>query len=209
MASTDIDLLDGGQLPRPVAVEPRAGLRIWVRFDDGESGEVDLSCLQGDRWAKALEDRTVFESVHVDSQSCDIAWAWDNGLRIRLWPEWVYAAVTGKALDDPLFSAPHLILSDPRPSPRPTEVEPRAGLRIWVRFDDGESGEVDLSHLEGEGVFKAWDDRALFESVYIHPEFETPSWGVGDGIIDLCSDALYMEITGKTLAEHMPALAGC
>ena len=31
-----------GRMLKPIAVEPREGYRIWVRFNDGASGEVDL-----------------------------------------------------------------------------------------------------------------------------------------------------------------------
>ena len=43
---------------------------------------------------------------------------------------------------------------------RPMAVKPREGYRIWLRYSDGEEGEVDLSHLVGKGVFKVWDDVA-------------------------------------------------
>ena len=49
---------------------------------------------------------------------------------------------------------------------RPIAVEPREGYRVWLRYPDGAKGEVDLSHLAGRGVFKAWDDRACFETVH-------------------------------------------
>ena len=41
---------------------------------------------------------------------------------------------------------------------QPTEVHPRAGYRIWLRYSDGVAGEIDLSHLVGKGVFKIWDE---------------------------------------------------
>ncbi len=37
---------------------------------------------------------------------------------------------------------------------QPTDVQPRVGYRIWLRYADGVAGEVDLSHLAGKGVFK-------------------------------------------------------
>lgn len=80
---------------------------------------------------------------------------------------------------------------------KPTHVETRAGYRIFIEFDDGEAGEVDLSDMAGRGVFAAWEDRTFFENVYIAPP-RTIAWGNG---LDLCTDALYMELTGKTLAE--------
>ena len=49
----------------------------------------------------------------------------------------------------------------------PVAVEPREGFRIWIRYEDGAEGEIDLSDVAGKGVFKAWDDREFFESVYV------------------------------------------
>lgn len=79
----------------------------------------------------------------------------------------------------------------------PTAVEAREGYRIWVRFSDGASGEVDLSDMAGRGVFAAWSDRAFFESVRL-TDYRAVAWGDD---IDICADALYMEVTGKTLEE--------
>ena len=87
--------------------------------------------------------------------------------------------------------------------PRPIAVEPREGYSIWPSYDDGSTGEVDLSHLQGKGVFKAWEDRAFFEGVYID-EYQGISWGED---IDLCPDALYMQLTGKSIEEVMPKAA--
>ena len=47
------------------------------------------------------------------------------------------------------------------------EAVPRAGYRIWLRYSDGVSGEVDLSDLTARGVFEAWRDRAFFERVQV------------------------------------------
>ena len=46
---------------------------------------------------------------------------------------------------------------------QPVAVEARGGLRIWIRFQDGEEGEIDLSDLAGMGVFKAWEDRGSID----------------------------------------------
>ncbi len=90
------------------------------------------------------------------------------------------------------------------PIPKPVEVEARDGYRIWVRYDDGACGEVDMSHLVGRGVFKAWDDRAFFEAMRI-ADYDAVAWGED---IDICPDNLYMRLTGKTLEELMPGFAG-
>ena len=88
-------------------------------------------------------------------------------------------------------------------SVRPTNVEPRGQYRIWLRYSDSSEGEVDLAHLAGDGVFKAWDDPACFASVYL-TEYDAIAWG---DELELCPDALYMELTRKSLAEFMPEAA--
>lgn len=90
-----------------------------------------------------------------------------------------------------------------RQNPRPVAVEPRDGFRIWLKYDDGEEGEVDLSHIPIIGFFEAWNDREVFESVYI-TEYRSVAWTED---IDLCPDDLYMRMTGKTLEELMPSFA--
>ena len=86
---------------------------------------------------------------------------------------------------------------------QPVAVEARGGLRIWIRFQDGEEGEIDLSDLAGMGVFKAWEDRVFFESVRIN-RYNEVAWGEK---IDLCPDALYMQLTGKSPDEVLPGLS--
>lgn len=89
-----------------------------------------------------------------------------------------------------------------QPLPEPTAVEAREGHRLWLLYSDGASGEVDVSHLAGKGIFAAWNDRSFFEAVRITPHCSI-AWGEDDSL-ELCPDALYMEITGKTVEELMP-----
>ncbi len=86
---------------------------------------------------------------------------------------------------------------------RPVAVEARDGMRIWIEFSDGKSGELDFSHLKGKGVFKVWDDRAFFEGVHIN-EFGDVSWGFYDDSemeMDFCSFTLYHRLTGIPFEE--------
>ncbi len=85
---------------------------------------------------------------------------------------------------------------------RPVAVEPRDGFRIWLRYADGAEGEVDLSDLAGKGVFVAWRDRRFFERVHI-AEWRSIAW---DDEIELCADALYLDITGRSAEDIMPGL---
>jgi uncharacterized protein DUF2442 len=86
--------------------------------------------------------------------------------------------------------------------PKPVAVRPLANFRIWLRYDDGVEGDVDLSDLAGRGVFQAWTDRAFFDAVRLgsHGAIE---WG---SEIDLCPDAMYMRLTGKSVEDLFPAV---
>ena len=83
------------------------------------------------------------------------------------------------------------------------EVEVLDGYRLLLVFDDGVSGEVDLSRLVGSGVFAAWKEPSHFHQVSITPTGAL-SWA---NDIDLCADSLYLQATGKTPEELFPALA--
>lgn len=87
--------------------------------------------------------------------------------------------------------------------PRPIEVKALAPYRIWLRYDNGVQGEVDLSDLAGRGVFRVWQDPAIFRSVRLgsHGAVE---WSPD---LDLCPDAMYLRLTGKAVEEVFPALA--
>jgi hypothetical protein len=55
--------------------------------------------------------------------------------------------------------------------------EARSNYILWIRFDDGIEGEVDLSDLVGQGVFQAWESQEFWLAVKIDPESETVCWG--------------------------------
>jgi hypothetical protein len=82
------------------------------------------------------------------------------------------------------------------------DVKALNGHRIWLRFADGVEGEVDLSHLAGRGVFKAWADRKVFESVHVDASGAI-AWNEE---LELCPDALYLRLTRKTPEDLFPAL---
>lgn len=82
------------------------------------------------------------------------------------------------------------------------EVRVLEGYRVWLRYTDGVEGEVDLSDLAGRGVLEAWNDRRFFEKARFD-ESGALAWG---GDIDLCPDALYLRLTGKTPEDVFPKL---
>lgn len=85
---------------------------------------------------------------------------------------------------------------------RPTLVRALSNFRIYLEFSDGAKGEVDLSDIAGNGVFKAWNDDSFFQRVHIGPHREI-KW---NDEIELCSDSLYLKLTGKTPEEVFPQL---
>ena len=85
---------------------------------------------------------------------------------------------------------------------KPVDVKPLPNTSLWLKYDDGAEGKVDLSDLSGRGVFKAWEDHTFFESVRIGRQGELV-WGEK---IDLCPDSVYMRLTGKTPDQVFPNL---
>ncbi len=79
----------------------------------------------------------------------------------------------------------------------PTGVQPREKFRLWLRYSDGVEGELDLSELAGRGMFAAWTEPGVFERVHIAPH-RAIAWSDD---LELCPDALYMELTGKLLRD--------
>lgn len=54
-----------------------------------------------------------------------------------------------------------------------------AGHTVWLKFNDGVEGEVDLAgELEGE-VFEPLLDETVFSTVRLHSEFGTIVWPNG------------------------------
>lgn len=82
------------------------------------------------------------------------------------------------------------------------ELSPRDGYKLFLRYEDGACGEVDLSSFAGRGVFSAWLNSGFFEQVFL-ADAGHPEWPGG---LDLCPDALYMKLTGKSPEEVFPAL---
>ena len=89
---------------------------------------------------------------------------------------------------------------------KPIQVKALERYRIWVRFEDGIEGEFDLKGFYRRGnLFARWKDWEYFESVDVDPEWRSVIWGDG-GELELCSDMIYMELTGKSVDELMPVV---
>jgi hypothetical protein len=81
---------------------------------------------------------------------------------------------------------------------RPNRVTALPGYRIEVAYPDGTTGVIDLSGSVGKGVFLPLQDEAFFKTVHIG-KFGQIAWSED---LEICSDAAYLEITGKTELLH-------
>ena len=78
-------------LDQIVAVSPRPGYKVWVRFEDGVEGEADLSHLVGRGVFKRWSDNpSEFDEVAIDAASGTLCWP--GGLDVA--PDGLYRRVT-------------------------------------------------------------------------------------------------------------------
>jgi hypothetical protein len=72
------------------------------------------------------------------------------------------------------------------------EVRPLTGHRLWLRFEDGVEGELDIATLVTfEGVFESLADPATFAAVRVDPDLGTICWPNG---ADIAPEVLYEEV---------------
>jgi hypothetical protein len=77
--------------------------------------------------------------------------------------------------------------------PRLTEATARDVARLFVRFDDGTSGEIDLSDRLFGPMFEPLHDPAFFSQVTVD-EYGAPTWPNG---ADLAPDAIYRQLSAN------------
>ena len=54
-----------------------------------------------------------------------------------------------------------------------------SGYKIWISFDDGTSGEIDLENELQGPVFDLLKDPEIFSRISVDPELETIVWPNG------------------------------
>ena len=82
--------------------------------------------------------------------------------------------------------------------PKVVEVRPLDGYRLWLRFQDGVSGTVDLSGELWGPMFEPLIDKGLFAQAAIHPELETVTWPNG---ADLAPEFLYRAVQHRVAGD--------
>lgn len=77
------------------------------------------------------------------------------------------------------------------------EVRPLSGYRLYLRFEDGADGEVDISSFVSfRGVFEPLREPTEFRRVRVDPDLGTIVWPNG---ADLDPDVLYAAVTGQVI----------
>lgn len=69
---------------------------------------------------------------------------------------------------------------------------------LFVEFEDGVNGAVDLSGWKGKGVFEYWNDEENFKKFGLTPGKKI-EWNEQ---IDMDPDAFYLKLIGKTFEEY-------
>lgn len=93
-------------------------------------------------------------------------------------------------------------------SPHVVELKVQEPYKLWLRFDDGITGIVDLSDSAAlGGIFAAWSDQDFWRSAHIVAGSGAVAWGDGTEV-DACPLSLYLDITGQTFDEAVREAAG-
>ena len=74
---------------------------------------------------------------------------------------------------------------------KPVKVKALEKYLIWLKYDDGTKGKIDLSHLAGKGIFREWDKNDFFTRVYIDKQSKAISW---NEVLQLCPNTLYLKL---------------
>jgi hypothetical protein len=77
-------------------------------------------------------------------------------------------------------------------------AEAKNNYQLYLSFEDGIEGMVDLSKWKGKGIFEYWNDENNFKNFKI-TEDRKLEW-IKD--LDMDPDAFYLEIISKTFFEY-------
>ena len=82
--------------------------------------------------------------------------------------------------------------------PQVIAVKAMPNNNIYLCFDDGVQGTVNLEHLANKGLFKWWNEDDNFSKVYIDTETNAVAWSVD---LDLDTFSLYLKLKGIDFEE--------
>lgn len=175
---------------------------LWVRFNDGMQGEVDLKDDLDGEVFEPLRDAKLFRAFRVDPILQTVVWP--NGADLA--PEFLQEKMKPSASAGPEWADhPDSMVARESPgayeteqrrrckpakamNPRVTAVFPEAGHKLRLRFRNGEERIFDCTHLLDHGVFRELVDDVYFRRVRACDG--TVCWPHEQ---DICPDTLYMD----------------
>ncbi len=84
------------------------------------------------------------------------------------------------------------------------EVQPKDGYKLYLEFEDGVNGIVDINQLiEFTGVFAPLQNEDYFKQVKVNPDWGTIYWENG---ADLDPDVLYSVVKGTPIPTFKKTL---
>ncbi len=139
--------------------------RVWLRFEDGLEGELDLGPELYGMIFEPLKDPAYFASFTVETTL-----TWSNGADFA--PEFLHELLSAAQPDRkepsvhsvqvPMFV--HVIAA-----------QHRGGHRVWLRFNDGLEGEIDLSTALRGPVFQPLKDPEYFAKFTVDDTLTWPN----------------------------------
>lgn len=78
------------------------------------------------------------------------------------------------------------------------KAEAKPGYKLFVVFEDGVNGIIDLQKWKGRGIFEYWNNEDNFKS-FIITDKKKLEW---NNEIDMDPDSFYLKLIGKTFFEY-------
>jgi Protein of unknown function (DUF2442) len=82
--------------------------------------------------------------------------------------------------------------------PKLLEIKALENYTLWLKYDDGIEGKVDLGDFTKIGVFSVWQDYSFFKKAYITHSGGAIAWNED---LDICADSQYLKIRNLTFEE--------
>ena len=81
---------------------------------------------------------------------------------------------------------------------KPIAVKALENFYLWIQFEDGIEGTIDLSPLTQKGIFHVLRDPSIFSSVYIDKISKAIAW---DSELEICPDSIYLKLRNITFNQ--------
>ncbi len=84
--------------------------------------------------------------------------------------------------------------------PKLVSVEPRDSRKIFLKYDDGVEGQVDLTKTIERNVFDDLNDLKEFSKIYFNENTDELCWPCG---VRMCTNALYRQVSLLSLMDRL------